>query len=240
MTGLNDPERWLGRTAFLDLESLAVRRLARDLAAGRATPRERAVAAHDWVSRNVRFGFRPAFYGMRASEVLRARTGFCNTQSTTLIALLRSMGVPARAHFVDISAEVLGGVLDPGTPYVDHSFTEVWLEGRWRRTDAYIVDPPLLSGATKRLRQAGRALGWGAHVHGVNAWDGRNDAFSQWVDDGTHPRLSTRDYGVFDDAQGFYADAGPRWNRMNPVIGLALLLGGSGIDGRIEAVRRAG
>jgi transglutaminase-like putative cysteine protease len=238
MSRLDDPGRWTGRTRLIDLGHPAIQQLAARLAEGRSSARERAVAAHDHVSRTIRFGFRPAFHDLSASQVLQGGVGFCNNQSTLMVALLRALGVPARAHYVDIHAGVLGGVLNPGTPYVDHSWTEAFIDGAWRRTDSYIVDPPLLAAVQPRLRREQRALGWGAHVNGTTRWDGRTDAFSQFLDDGAEPRLSTRDYGLFDDAAAFYAAPGERWNRLNPVMSVALLLSAKSANARIDAVRQ--
>lgn len=231
---VDDPKRWLGETRLVDTGHASICALAARLAEGRSDARSRAQAAHDHVSRTIRFGFRPAFHDMKASETLAAGVGFCNTQSTLMIALLRALGVPTRAHFVDISAEVLA----PGTPYVDHSWTEAWIDGAWRRTDSYIVDPPLLEKAKTRLKRSGRALGYGAHVNGTSAWDGRADAFSQWLDDGRHPRLSTRDYGVFDDVGAFYAASSERWNRMTFFMRAALWATADLTNQRLDRMRR--
>jgi transglutaminase-like putative cysteine protease len=237
MTALDNPDRWTKPTRYLDFETPALRSLASQLAKDRPDPRDRAIAAFNHVRDSIRFGFRPAFYDLTASRVLEGGVGFCNNQSTLMTALLRAMGVPARCHFVDIDAQVLSGVLDPRSPYVDHSWTEAWLDGRWVATDAYIVDPPLMRAARRRLKDEGRVLGHGAHVNGVSSWDGRTGAFSQFVDDGAAARLSTRDYGVFHDAGDFYAQAGERWNRRNPVMTIALTLTVAGINRRLDAMR---
>ncbi len=233
----DDPARWLSATPLLDLHSPSIREVATTLGVGASGAREKATAAFRHVRQAVRFGFRPSFYNLKASAVLKGGVGFCNNQSTLMIALLRAMGVPARAHFVDISAEVLSGVLNPGAPYVDHSWTEAFIDGRWRATDAYIVDPPLLRGAKARLQREGRVLGYGAHINAVSEWDGHADAFSQFVDDGVHARLSTRDYGVFDDVGAFYAARGERWNRLNPIITVALIASVQGVNRRLDALR---
>jgi transglutaminase-like putative cysteine protease len=237
MSRVDDPDRWTGPTPYLDFGAPHLKALAQTLAMGRPSAKARALAAFYYVRDQVRFGFHPAFYALKASEVLSHGRGFCNNQSTLMVALLRALGVPARAHFVDISADVLDGVLDPRTPYVDHSWTEAWIDGRWVAVDAYIVDPPLMAGAKRRLRAEGRMLGYGAHVNARSDWDAWSGAFSQFVNDGAVARLSTRDHGVFDDVQAFYAAPGPRWNRRNPVLTAALLATVGGINRRIEAIR---
>ena len=49
---------------------------------------------------------------MRASEVLRAKVGYCNTKATLFIALLRAAGVPARQHFVDLRNVLISDFLN--------------------------------------------------------------------------------------------------------------------------------
>ncbi|KAJ0390322.1 hypothetical protein ATCC90586_011542 [Pythium insidiosum] len=129
--------------------------------------------------------------------------GFCNTQSTLFTALLRAAGIPARIHFVTIDAEILHGLNIPG-PYVDHSFTEVFLDGRWVATDSYIADSSFFHNGLKRLEREGREMGYGLHRRGTIAWDGSTDAFSQYLHSVERP-ISSRDFGVFADYKDFYA-----------------------------------
>lgn len=197
---------WLASTPYVDHDSPAIIKVVDDVTRGIADERLRAIAIHDFVRDEIPFGWAGAFYDQSASRVLQRRIGYCNTKSTLIVAMFRAAGIPARQHFVDISASVLDGLIDPGTSYVDHSFVEVSLAGKWIRIDSYIVDLPLAKAARAKLRQEGRNLGYGVHVNGVSVWDGRSDAFSQFVNDGS-VELTTRDYGVHDDVGAFYADS---------------------------------
>ena len=96
---------------------------------GLPTERQRAVAIHDFVRDQVKFGFTGRFYAMTAADVLGAGRGYCNTKSTLFVDLLRAAGLQARQQFVDIDASVLHGLVDPGTPWVDHSDVEVRIDG---------------------------------------------------------------------------------------------------------------
>lgn len=222
---------------YIDAGTPAIVEVARRVTAGATADRERAVRLHDFVRDAVPFGFAPAFYDQTASEVLRAGVGYCNTKSTLFVALLRAAGIPARQHFVDIDARILDGVIDPRTAWVDHSFTEVQLDaGRWVRVDSYIVDLPLAERARARLRREDRLLGYGVHRHGVSEWDGATDAFSQWVDDGAVPRLTTVDHGVFDDVGAFYASGRGR-NALGPVVRLVFGIFSRCANRRLDALR---
>ena len=101
----------------------------------------------------MRFGFTPHFYAMSAAEVLSAGVGYSNTKATLFIALLRAAGIEARQQFVDVNAAVLRGMFDLRTPFIDHSYTEVLLDGAWVPTDSYVVDRravPRCAGGTAR------------------------------------------------------------------------------------------
>ncbi|MEM1448895.1 MAG: transglutaminase-like domain-containing protein [Planctomycetota bacterium] len=215
------PDAFLAPTDVIDADHPRIQELARELTAGATDDRTRAVRLHDFVRDEVRFGFQPRFYAVRASEVLAGGVGYCNTKSSLFIALLRAAGVPARARFVEIDAGILRGIVDPGTAYVDHSFTEVWLNERWVRTDSYIVDPALAESARARLAAEGRAFGYGVHVDGTGSWDGFEDAYGQCVEPIGASPYTRRDLGVHSDVLAFYRDAPEPSNRRG--LGLRLL-----------------
>jgi transglutaminase-like putative cysteine protease len=233
------PEAWLGATRYVDCDAPSVCALAARITTGLDTPRAKAIALHDHVRDDVRFGFAPAFYDMTASEVLEAGIGYCNTKSTLFIALLRAAGIPARQRFVDIRADVLDGVLSPGTPYVDHSYTEVWIDGAWRRTDSYIVDRALHGKAKPRLAAEGRLLGHGVHRDGTTDWNGVDDAFSQYVHGPGMTDIATRDYGTWSDVGAFYEDKGARWNRKDLFLRIGLWLSVDGANRALDLIRRS-
>jgi transglutaminase-like putative cysteine protease len=206
--------RYLAATAYIDIGAPSIQRLATRLTSGVADDRGKALAIFLFVRDEIRFGFGAGFYDQKASTVLSNGIGFCNTKSTLFVALLRAAGIPARQVFVDIDAGILFGLLDPGTPFVDHSYTEVLINGRWIATDAYIVDTPLFRAAKARLRREGRVLGYGVHVNGTNEWDGRRPSFAQFNNDGA-VRLGSRKPQVFNDVGDFYARRAAPWNRLN-------------------------
>ncbi len=229
----------------------------RQLAAGfiESHPRDvraRAVAIHDFVRDTVRFGWHGDFYEQTASEVLAGRVGFCNTKSTLFIALLRASGIPARQRFVDIDAAILAPIIDTGTPYVDHSYTEVWLNGAWIGVDSYIVDPALFAVAQQRLRAESNTMGYGVHRDGRNEWDGRRPAFAQFVqadpeytsstssaETGAKP-LSTRAYGIFADVRDFYARSTRSWNRAGWFVRTVFPVFAWRADRTLESLRTGG
>ncbi len=131
------------------------------------------------------------------TQVLQDKKGFCLSKSTLFTALLRSIGIPARVVFVDISTDVLHGILGGGQRFVAHSYVEVLLPldssrgdnadspslrgYRWVAVDSFVVDKCVHDVAQARLAREGRVQGYGVHRAGTSEWDGHSDAMSQFV-----------------------------------------------------------
>lgn len=89
--------------------------------------------------------------------------------------------------------------------------------------DSYVIDTALAKVARSKLEEEGQALhcisdtwsqrvtgsllGYGIHINGTSEWNGRTDAFSQYVVDGSVAHITDKDYGVFKDVHDFYANA---------------------------------
>lgn len=222
--------------SLIDPDHPAIRATAQSIVEDLKSDREKAIALHDYVRDTIPFGFTRHFYNQRASAVLESRIGYCNTKSTLLKALLHSVGLKARQRFVDIHKDILRGFIDPGTPYVDHSFLEVYIEGRWVRTDSYIVDKALATRSKQRLIEEGRTIGYGVHVNGTSEWDGVNDAFSQFHNDGSFSALTQTDHGVFDDVAQYYRSVDGH-NELNGLSKLFFGIFARQANKNIEALR---
>jgi len=224
--------------ALVDDTHAAITEQVAQLVHDRHTPRERAVAIHDFVRDEVRFGFTPHFYAMSATEVLSAGIGFSNTKSTLFIAMLRAAGIEARQQFVDLDAALLRGLLDLRTPYIDHSYTEVKLDGAWIATDSYVVDLPLLRAAQAALRVEGRRAGYGVRADGRAHWDGRSASFVQFTpgDSGS----SRHRWGVFPDVVAFYESTPAAWNRRDDILRVVFPLAAVTANQTADALRRHG
>lgn len=206
MTTPVEADGFLESGGYIEADHPRIRALVAAITADLVETREKAVRIHDFVRDEVDFGWTSSFYRMPATDVLESGVGYCNTKATLFIAMLRAAGIPARQRFVDISSEVLRGFLTRGNPYLDHSYTEVYLDGRWLGVDSYVVDLPLFRNSQRLLAQSGMKLGYGIHTNGVPTWDGRSDSFIQFVNDGSVPSLTTRDHGVFADVEEFYRE----------------------------------
>ena len=211
------PEDWLNPTEYVDFDHPRILSVLEDKVLPERTQHARALAAFYHVRDDIKFGFARGFWDMPASRVEAIGLGYCNTKSTLFVALLRAAGIPARQVFVEIDASVLDGLINPRTAYVDHSYVEVWLEGDWIATDAYIVDPTLFQVAQSRLQREDRILGYGVHQTGENDWDGQTPSYSQFNQ--LDPRQISRKYwGAFDDVGAFYRAVPDANNRLNLIL----------------------
>jgi transglutaminase-like putative cysteine protease len=195
-------ETWLGATSQLDLGDPKLRITAQKLTQARQTWAERAAAIHAYV-RSLPFAAAADSSVVRASEVLRRRSGDCHSKGLLFTALCRSAGLPARLHFVGVRTRFLAGLLDEGPSVLPHAVGQVQLGGRWISTDAYVVDPVLFAHAKKLLRDQERDTGWGLVREARGAWDGSCDSLQQF-----RPADIVRDYGVHHDPAGFYLHGG--------------------------------
>jgi hypothetical protein len=236
MTATADPGAYLGATRYLDLQHPKIRALAERLTASASCASERAVRIHDFVRDAIPFGWAPAFDRQAASEVLASGVGFCNTKSTLFIALLRASGIPSRLHVAGITVGVLEQLIDPRSAYVDHSWTELWLDDRWIKLDSYVMDRQLFCRALALLRRRGGTVGCGLHVHGAIDWDGAGDCFVQFVDDGSTPGFSDCDFGIWHDI-GEFNSSGRARTPQSPLVRLILRTLLRGANRRVRAIR---
>jgi hypothetical protein len=202
------------------------------------TEREKAIRLYRFVRDEIEFGFTSRFDAASPRETLEARRGHCNPQTRLLVALARASGIEARHHFVTISDRILDGVWPERARrrgFLDHSFAELRVDGRWLRLDGYTVDATLLEGARRRLLAEGRAVGYGAHRDACFEWDGRSDCMAQFADETM--LLPGGDHGTFEDADDFYRSAAYRqglgwWSRQ-----LYRFLGVPIMNRRLEEIR---
>ncbi len=68
-----------------------------------------------------------------ADQIYRTRRGDCTEHSVLAVALLRSLGIPARALVGVYLADNFNGKNDV---FVYHMWVEAYMKGRWRLTDA--------------------------------------------------------------------------------------------------------
>lgn len=171
-----------------------------------ATERENAIALHDYVRDNVKFGFNKYFDATPPDYTLSCHHGHCNPKSRLMVALFRAAGLECYQHFVVIPKSILKDAIPPSRFWMipaelSHSYVEVKVEGKWCTIDSFIVDTPLLKGAQARLARENRPLGYGVRADSINIWDGQSNAFSQF-----DKSMMIEDHGRIDDLEAYFHD----------------------------------
>src|SRR5882724_5296951 len=141
------PSACLGSTTLLDADHPDVRAFAASAIGDATDDLTRAIRLYYAVRDGLRYDpyaleFSPD--GFRASAVLARRRGYCVTKAGVLAAAARSAGIPARLGFADVrnhlATERLRRMMGTDVFYY-HGYTELWLEGGWRKaTPAFNVE----------------------------------------------------------------------------------------------------
>lgn len=210
-----DPRHWLGRTPLIDLEDPKLRLRVRSLTQLGKTDRERALAVYAFVKRM------PLARAMKlrlrtAREVLDAGRGDAPDKATLLVAMLRIARLPARVRYVALRGAILRG-LASGVHQAARPVLEVWLHGRWVRTDTYIFDAAYMAAARQHLKDHAWEWGYGIHVDGAMVWDGSSDSFVGGPPTQENPML-VADLGAYSDPLEFvsspaYLEKHRKWAR---------------------------
>lgn len=162
-----DLSQFLTPARFVDSDAPGIVAFAKEKA-GAGDDRERAIRLYLAVRDGILYDpyvdyFDPGSY--RASSVLERGRGYCVSKASLLAAVARAAGIPARVGYGDVknhmSSPRLYEKLKTDT-YRWHSYTELFLEGRWvKATPAFnatlcerIGVPPLeFDGRTDSLFQ---------------------------------------------------------------------------------------
>lgn len=137
MRGVMELEQYLAAGEFIDSGDADVREFAKKAAASAGDDVSRAVklyyAVRDEILYDPYYGGEERRY-FRAGDCLRAKRGFCIPKAALLAAAARALRIPARVGYADVRnhlstkklLDLMGGDI-----FIWHSFTELYLEGRW-------------------------------------------------------------------------------------------------------------
>jgi transglutaminase-like putative cysteine protease len=124
-------------TFFLDFDESSVQYFAEQHVSSDDSPQLKAIKLF-LVVRD-RFAYDPYNLhldpnDMKASEILKRTSGYCNEKAIVLASALRYHGIPARLYFGNVRNHIATGKLEKllGTDLLAfHGCVEVWLDGRW-------------------------------------------------------------------------------------------------------------
>lgn len=197
---------WLEPSAMLDFRGPAIQRLITSGGWLKLDQYGRIGAAYDYVRNQVPFGYNRADT-LTASQVLADGYGQCNTKATLLMALLRALSVACRLHGFTIHKQLQRGVVpEPfytiAPDHLLHSWVEVRHNGRWIDLEGFILDQGFLGRLQESFGGGTDSLcGYGAGTDSLSApevgWCGK-DTYIQKTG-------ISRDFGVFDTPDAFYA-----------------------------------
>lgn len=93
----------LQKSRLTDVDSPSIERKARELISSSQTVKEQADAVYAFVDRRIRYDFQQ--WDVSASDTLKSKRGMCMNKSNLAVAMLRSVGIPARFGVVMLSTE---------------------------------------------------------------------------------------------------------------------------------------
>ena len=187
-----------------DIRMSNVKDLAKKITDKLSAERDKAIALHDYVRDNIKFGFNRYFDLSKPDNTLDVGVGHCNPNSELMTELFRQVDIEAYIHFVVLPKEILKGAVSPNRYWLiptqlSHSYTEVKVDGTWCNIDSYILDVPLFRAARAKLSEEDRTLGYGTHMHSTIHWDGKSDAFSQF-----DKNMMIEDHGRVDNLETYF------------------------------------
>ncbi|MBW2096630.1 MAG: transglutaminase domain-containing protein, partial [Deltaproteobacteria bacterium] len=144
-------KEYLKPTKMCDSDNVQLREKAKDIIKGAETPKEAALRIFYYTRDQIRFGL--DYPDKKASQTLKKRMGFCITKCNLQIALLRTIDIPARCHYVHLTKESLKA-LTPRFMYnklpeaIVHIWCECYLSGNWLACEA-LLDEEYYKGLLK-------------------------------------------------------------------------------------------
>jgi len=129
---------YLQSTRFLDSDSDAVRRFARQAAGFETSDIGRAIKLFYAVRDSIRYDpfsmrLEPGIYV--ASHVLAAKSAYCIPKAILLAAAARVLGIPCAIGLSDVvnhlTTEKLKAAMGGKTYFMHHGYAVLYLEGRW-------------------------------------------------------------------------------------------------------------
>ncbi|MBW2682744.1 MAG: transglutaminase domain-containing protein [Deltaproteobacteria bacterium] len=130
-------QRYLESTFYLDYYAQEVSEFSRSTCTGLDSPMERAIALYYAVRDQIRYDPYDLQYsrtGMRASNVVKKKSGYCVSKAVLLAAVARHQRIPSRLGFADVTNHLSTDNLKKqmGTDlFIYHGYTEMLLNGKW-------------------------------------------------------------------------------------------------------------
>lgn len=198
-------DEYLRCTEIIDCHTDSVREKARELTERLTADREKAKALYYFVRDEIKHNAYAPLYDRgryKASVTLEARNGFCQQKAILLVALARSVGIPARLGYVDVHdhrlsesfKQMIGGV----NRFPFHGYAELFIDGKWLHVSpSYDVVTcrrkrfvPVEFDGEHDARDSSRDMDGNPHIehleyHGPYAdfpWEEMQSYYKKWLD----------------------------------------------------------
>ncbi|GJL84101.1 MAG: hypothetical protein DHS20C01_37350 [marine bacterium B5-7] len=133
----SSPDIYLDSASFIDYDDKMVHDFAERESAGAENDLDAILRIYYAVRDKIHYdpfhvGPDPRYF--RASDCLREQRGFCIPKAALMAACARALGVPARVGYADVKNHLTTPKLHElvgGNIYTWHSYTDVYLEGKW-------------------------------------------------------------------------------------------------------------
>ncbi len=212
-------KKYLEETTLLDFNHPTIQALVDERGWKSLSSYDRIGKIYHFVQNEILFGYNKAD-DIPASAVLADGYGQCNTKGTLLMALFRSVGIPARFHGFTINNELQRGPISEfwlslATRDIIHSWVEIYYEGQWLNLEGFILDDQYLSSVQEMFPDIqGDFCGYGVGVK-----DLRNPPI-QWQGKDTYIQKEgiNKDFGVFDSPDDFYEQIGGNLSGLKALI----------------------
>jgi len=197
---------YLKKTKILDFDSSIIKSLIKTRKWDVMKNADKIEHIYNYVRDEVKFGYN-GDDNTSASQVLKDGYGQCNTKSNLFMALLRAVGVPNRMHGFTIHKALQKGVIT-GIWYklspknILHSWTEVYLDGKWFNLEGLILDKPYLTALQNMFSECKTTFcGYGAYT------DNFQKPLIDWEQNHTYIQENgiNQDFGLFDTPDEFYS-----------------------------------
>lgn len=132
-----DVQLYLQPTFFLDYDTQEVADFAATVCAGHTTTAAKATALYYAVRDQITYDpydLRYSRSAMRASSILRKKSGYCVAKAVLLAAVGRQQQIPCRLGFADVTNHLSTARLREmmGTDlFIYHGYTEMYLNHQW-------------------------------------------------------------------------------------------------------------
>ncbi len=189
----NNLQDFLKPTYYCDCDNKKIIDLAKKLTITAKNDREKAIMLFDFVRDRYLYSF--GDWRITASDLVKQKRGMCTTKTNLLVALLRSVGIPAGFRIIRINAQnvfkifaKLKYLYQKMSTNSVHIFASVYLDGKW-----IDVDPSLDIVLAKGLEK----VGYSKNIS--NGWNGYDD-FVNFIP----TNEIVKDLGLFSDIDNYH------------------------------------